>query len=127
MTISEKVKYMMEKCYLSLDDISEYLGITTQSLRNKLNRDSFSINDLIIISHLCHAELNIKFDDSEIKSVTFELKDLPKEDFERLKELDFKKIQNAYESLKETILKLSPEDQKFAIEYLQSLSDQDSK
>lgn len=125
MAISEKVKHIMANCGLSLDDISKYLGITTQSLRNKLNRDSFSINDLIIISHLCHAELNMKFEDSEIKSVTFDLKDLPKEDFERLKELDFKKIQNAYESLKETILKLSPEDQKYAIEYLQSLSPQD--
>lgn len=125
MTTSEKVKYMMAKCSLNLDDISEYLGITTQSLRNKLNRDSFSINDLIIISHLCHAELNIKFEDAEIKSVTFELNDLPKEDYERLKDLDLKKIQNAYESLRETILKLSPEDQKYAIKYLQSLSPED--
>ncbi len=53
--ISEKVKYMMNNFDLTLEDVSKYLGITTQSLRNNLNRDSFSIKDLIIISHLCKA------------------------------------------------------------------------
>ncbi len=51
--ISEKVKYMMNNFDLTLEDVSKYLGITTQSLRNNLN--SFSIKDLIIISHLCKA------------------------------------------------------------------------
>ena len=53
--ISEKVKYMMNNFDLTLEDVSKYLGITTQSLRNNLNRDSSSIKDLIIISHLCKA------------------------------------------------------------------------
>lgn len=36
--------------HLDLKEAAKYLGITTQSLRNKFNRNSFSIKDLIIIS-----------------------------------------------------------------------------
>lgn len=122
MTTSEKVKYMIEQYNLSLDNVSKYLGITSQSLRNKLNRDSFSIKDLIIISHMCHAALSIQFENTETPPITFKLCELPKEDYERLQQLDYKKIQNTYEDLKKAILEvLPPEDSKRAIDTLQSI------
>lgn len=118
---SEKVKSMMTNFDLTLEDVSKYLGITTQSLRNKLNRDSFSIKDLIIISHLSKATLSIQFEDKTIKPIIFKLDDLPSEDYDRLKQLDYKSIQSTFERLKKTISKLPPEDQKSAIEYLKTM------
>jgi len=122
MIVSEKVKHIMEIFHLSLDNVSEYLGVTSQSLRNKLNRDSFSVRDLIILSHLCNAELNIKFlAQDEMEPITFEFNSLPQEDLDRLQQLELEKIQNTFEDLKNTISKLPLSEQKNAIQYLQSL------
>ena len=110
---------------LSLDETAKFLGITTQSLRNKLNRESFSIKDLIIISHMCTAELNIKFLlNDEIPPVVFEYKSLPKEDLERIEELETEKMKYALDNLKDTLAKFPPETQQMIIQYLDSLANQ---
>lgn len=128
MNISEKIKYIMSTFNLSLDETAKFLGITTQSLRNKLNRESFSIKDLVIISHMCTAELNIKFiADDEIRPIVFEYESLPKEDLDRIQELETEKMQYALENLEDTLSKLSPEAQQKIMQYLDSLANSKNK
>lgn len=123
MNISEKVKYIMATFNLSLDETAKFLGITTQSLRNKLNRDSFSIKDLVIISHMCTAELNIRFIvHDEIHPVVFEYESLPKEDLDRIRKLETAKMQYALEHLEETLSKLPPGNQQMIMQYLNALA-----
>lgn len=123
MNISEKVKYIMSTFNLSLEETAKFLGITTQSLRNKLNRESFSIKDLVIISHICTAELNIRFlANDEIHPIVFEYESLPKEDLDRIHELEIEKMQYALENLEDTLSKLSPEAQQRIMQYLKSLA-----
>ena len=50
---SNIVKWMMEKSGRTLADIAEGLNCTTSYLNNKLHRDSFSLDDLIIVAYIC--------------------------------------------------------------------------
>lgn len=47
------VKWLMSKGRVSLDTIAEYLGCSRQYLNNKLTRDSFSFDDLVIVAYAC--------------------------------------------------------------------------
>lgn len=122
MKVSDKIKQIFELFNLNLDETAKYLGITTQSLRNKFNRDSFSIRDLIIISHLCDGDLNIKFIiHDEIEPISFDYDILSKDDIDRIENLDYEKAKNSIASLGTWLPKLSPEEQEKIINELEFL------
>ncbi len=50
---SNIVKWLMDKSDLSLDDLAEALGYSPSYLNNKLHRDSFSLDDLIVVAYIC--------------------------------------------------------------------------
>ena len=50
---SNIVKLLMEKSGKSADDIAESLGFTTTYFNNKLQRESFSLDDIIVIAYVC--------------------------------------------------------------------------
>ena len=50
---SNMVKWLMRRSGVSPDKIAKYLGCSVNYLNNKLSRDSFSLDDLIIISYAC--------------------------------------------------------------------------
>ena len=47
------VKWLMDKSGVSLDTLASYLGCSRQYLNNKLTRDSFSFDDLVIAAYVC--------------------------------------------------------------------------
>ncbi len=47
------VKWLMQTGNVSMDTIAEYLKCSKQYLNNKLNRDSFSFDDLLIVAYAC--------------------------------------------------------------------------
>ena len=47
------VKWLMDKSGVSLDTLAAYLGCSRQYLNNKLTRDSFSFDDLVIAAYAC--------------------------------------------------------------------------
>ena len=47
------VKWLMKRSGTSLDTVAEYLGCTVNYLNNKLTRDSFSFEDLILVAYAC--------------------------------------------------------------------------
>ena len=62
------VKSLLSKTdsYVSITDISSALGITSQSFRNKLTRNSFSVNDLLIIADMVGAAIEVHTSDESI-------------------------------------------------------------
>jgi len=50
---SNIVKWLMYKSGRSLEEVAESLGCTTSYLNNKLHRDSFSLDDMIIVAYVC--------------------------------------------------------------------------
>lgn len=50
---SNIVKWLMDKSGRSLEDIAMALGCTTSYLNNKLHRDSFSLDDMIVVAYIC--------------------------------------------------------------------------
>lgn len=128
MTVSEKIKKIINFFNFDLDEVAKYLGITTQSLRNKFNRDSFSIRDLIIISRLCNAQLNIRFIiHDEIEPVSFDLDVLPKEDRDRIDRLYHEKAKHSLSTLGEWLPKLPPEEQEKIIKELQLIQEKSAQ
>ncbi len=50
---SNIVKWLMEQSGRTLDEIARSLGCKTSYLNNKLHRDSFSVDDMVIIAYVC--------------------------------------------------------------------------
>ena len=48
-----RLKAMM-KSNITVDKLAEFLGCSKQYLNNKFNRDSFSIDDLVIVAYACN-------------------------------------------------------------------------
>ena len=48
------IKWMMIKSNITVDKLAEFLGCSKQYLNNKFNRDSFSIDDLVIVADACN-------------------------------------------------------------------------
>ena len=57
----------MEKSGRSITDIAESLGCTVPYLNNKLYRDSFSLDDIIIIAYICGYVLTFTSNNPEAK------------------------------------------------------------
>ena len=62
---SNLVKWMMKDTGTSLDTVAEYLGCSKQYLNNKLNRDSFSFDDLVIVAYACDFTFTLTRTDSK--------------------------------------------------------------
>jgi hypothetical protein len=65
MAVRGKVKAALAIKGAKIKDMAEFFGTTPQSMKNKLNRGSFSAEDLIRISMFLSAELSFKFSDSQ--------------------------------------------------------------
>ena len=61
------IKWMMLKSNVNVDALAEYLGCTKQYLNNKFNRDSFSIEDLIIAAYACNFTLALLENEGKCK------------------------------------------------------------
>lgn len=53
------IKWMMMKSDVSVDRLAEFLGCSKQYLNNKFNRDSFSIDDLVIAAYACNFTITL--------------------------------------------------------------------
>ena len=73
--LSSLVKTLISKSnsYVSITDMANALGITSQSFRNKLTRNSFSVNDLLIIADMVGASIEVHTSDNSI--IHLELQD----------------------------------------------------
>jgi lambda repressor-like predicted transcriptional regulator len=65
MAVSDKVKAMLNLKGRKIKDLAEHLELSQQSMRNKLNRGSFSAEDLIRISAFLGAELAFKITENQ--------------------------------------------------------------
>ncbi len=74
MPITDKVKAAMVVRGKGNKELAQYLGITDQSLSSKLNRGSFSAEDLIKIADFTEATLALEFDDGS--KIAFSLDDI---------------------------------------------------
>lgn len=86
MSIASKVKGLLSLTDHKTSDLSECLGMSVQSVRNKFSRDSLSVPDLIKICEYLDCELLIQtkgkqavyFDVSDIKQESDNLKNADK-------------------------------------------------
>lgn len=71
---SNIVKWLMDKSGRSLEDIAAGLGCSVSYLNNKLHRDSFSLDDMIITSYVCGFALTFTSNDQdESKRCTYQI------------------------------------------------------
>ena len=66
MAVSDKVKAMLNLKGKKIIDLADNFDMSPQAMRNKLNRGSFSAEDLIKISMFLNAELSFKISDNQV-------------------------------------------------------------
>ena len=77
MTVSTKIKALLELSGKDHADLAECLGISGPSLSNKLRRNSFSTADLVKIAELTGCSLF--FETSDGSKITIDITDIKKE------------------------------------------------
>jgi len=115
------IRWMMKNSGISLERLAKYLGCMPQSLRNKMVRDSFSFDDLVICAHACNCSIQIKNNSQEgddgilvIDPMDFFNSSDPENTIlERLHELD----QEDLAAKEEEYLKLKEELERMQAEY----------
>ena len=119
------IRWMMKNSKTSLNRLANYLGCNVQSLRNKMVRDSFSFEDLVICAHACKCSIQIKSNTStgkdNILTITpsdfFKVSDLGKPSEEQvLKRLEMLDNENIAEKAAE-YNKLKKELERMKAEY----------
>ncbi|WKY47065.1 helix-turn-helix domain-containing protein [Eubacteriaceae bacterium ES3] len=70
MSVSDKIKSLLQLKGVKNKDLAEHLGITPQSMRNKFTRGSFSADDLINISDFLGCKLYFDVDEDVKISLT---------------------------------------------------------
>lgn len=65
MSVSKKIKALLQLRGKRRCDLAAYLNITNQSLSNKFNRGSFSTEDLIKIAEFSNSKLCIEIDSEQ--------------------------------------------------------------
>lgn len=63
------IKKMLDDSNTSIDTLAKYLDCKPQSLRNKMFRNSFSIDDLIICAHVCNFSVVLKNNATNVDAV----------------------------------------------------------
>ena len=115
------IRWMMKNSGISLERLAKYLGCMPQSLRNKMVRDSFSFEDLVICAHACNCSIQIKNNASDDETSTlvinpnefFKSSDSGADVLQRLKALD----QEDLVAKEEEYLKLKEELERMQAEY----------
>ena len=74
MAVADKVKALLNIKGKKIYELAEYLDISPQAMRNKLNRDSFSSNDLIKVADFL--DCNLAFIINENQKINLEKSDL---------------------------------------------------
>jgi len=74
MAVTEKVKALLSIKGKKNIELAEHLGMSPQSLQNKLNRSSFSAEDLIKIADFTGATLAFEVNDNQ--KIVFENTDI---------------------------------------------------
>lgn len=72
--VSEKIKALLQLKGKKKNELAAYLGMNSQSLSNKFNRDSFSAEDLIKISNFLECSLIFEIDDKQ--KITLDMSDI---------------------------------------------------
>ena len=75
MSITSKVRAIMLLREKSTRDMGALIGVEEQSFRNKLARQSFTVDDLVKIAEALDAKLYMEL--GENQRVLFEMSDLP--------------------------------------------------
>lgn len=65
MAVSDKVKALLNLKGKKIKDMADYFEMSQQAMRNKLNRGSFSAEDLIRVSMFLNAELSFRVADNQ--------------------------------------------------------------
>ena len=65
MSVSDKIRAVLNLTGHKLPDLAEPLGISAQAVRNKFSRDSFSADDLIKISDALDCEILFRTRDGQ--------------------------------------------------------------
>lgn len=72
MSVSNKLRALLNLTDHKPPDLADGLGISVQAVRNKFNRDSFSASDLIKISNTLNCELIFKTQDGQTINLTMD-------------------------------------------------------
>lgn len=76
MSVSNKIRAMLNLAEKKPADLAECLGISVQAVRNKFTRDTFSVSDLVNIAHFLGWE--ISFTSSDGQSIQLTQSDISK-------------------------------------------------
>ena len=76
MSVTNKVRAMLNIAEKKTSDLEQCLGISVQAVRNKFSRDIFSLSDLIKISDSLGWELQFKASDGQ--SIVLTIEDIKK-------------------------------------------------
>jgi len=66
MAVSDKIKAMLNLKGKKIMELADYFELSPQAMRNKLNRGSFSAEDLIRISMFLGVELSFRISENQI-------------------------------------------------------------
>lgn len=111
------IKWMMEQSGIGVDKLAEYLGFSKQYFNNKLSRDSFSFDDLLVAAYACGYSIAFNSNDPESRD-SFEVnlkeyfQNYDEEVLERIEEIKDreKKIRRMeYEKMKEELERMKTE------------------
>ena len=58
--ISDKIKQVMKDKGIKVNQLAEYMGVKPQSITNKFARDSWSVQDLILVLDFLDCQLVIE-------------------------------------------------------------------
>jgi len=98
MAVSDKIKAMLNLKGNKIMELADYFEMSPQAMRNKLNRGSFSAEDLIRISMFLDAELSFRISDNQI--ITLDKGDL-RENIETAEQIRrFKRLDKCLEDIR---------------------------
>ena len=72
MSVTNKLRAVLNIAEKKPADLSECLGVSVQAVRNKFSRDSFSVSDIIKITDYIGWELQCKAPNGQIVSLTID-------------------------------------------------------
>ena len=65
LTVSEKVRVLLDRKKMTVGDLAVRLGVTRQNLSNKLTRNNFAENDIAKLADALNCDSEIRFTDRD--------------------------------------------------------------
>ncbi|MBC5675556.1 helix-turn-helix transcriptional regulator [Blautia sp. NSJ-34] len=65
LTVSEKVRVLLDRKKMTVGDLADRLGVTRQNLSNKLTRNNFAENDIAKLADALNCDFEIRFTDRD--------------------------------------------------------------